>query len=63
VHFLALLKQAGGAPMAETQKSSTAAKTPKECQLSPDIIRLLNILAQIERRRQARLQSLQKKES
>jgi hypothetical protein len=63
MHFLALLKQAIGVSMAETQKSSASAKAPKESQLSPDIIRLLDIFAQIERRRQARLRSLPKKEA
>lgn len=48
--------------MAEIQMLSASVKMPKKSQLSPDILRLLDVFVQIERRRQARLQSLQKKE-
>ena len=48
--------------MAQTQPLNTSATTSKKGSLSPDILRLLDVFVQIERRRQARLQSLQKKE-
>ena len=45
------------------QTLSASATTIKKSQLSPDIIRLLDVFVQIERRRQAKLRSLQKKEA
>ncbi len=48
--------------MPEKHALSVSANVPKKSQLPPDILRLLDVFIQIERRRQARLQSLQKKE-
>ena len=46
-----------------TQLSSSSLVTiQKSGEISPDIVRLLDVLIRIERRRQARLRSLLKKE-
>lgn len=49
--------------MTEIQALRVSATMPKKSQLSPDIVRLVDVFVQIERRRQARLQALQRKES